>query len=196
MQPCGCRSAVHSGRYAGKCNAKLATKRETRAEIIKYERVAYAPVTRRCQRCARPSPRHACEHAAARQLYWRRSRVLVLHSGAHVQAAACPRMRSVGSHAVCKKDANAYYEVFSPMPVAASTLTGRRRPSTRDSKLFKRAPGGRVYTTPPRRAPRVRMQQRRAAVQTVPPAALHWVCGLPFVWAMPRTPVRMVLLNS
>ncbi len=34
--------------------------------------------------------------------------------------------------------------------------------------------GGRVYATPPRRAPRVRSHQRCAAVQTVPPAAVRW----------------------
>ncbi len=107
------------------------------------------------------------------------------------------RPQSAGLHVLYKIKYGTLSTLFSPMPVAASTLTGRRRPSMRVAMCFEA--GARresIHTTPPRRAPRVRMQQRRAAVQTVPPAALHWVCGLPFIWAMPRTPVRMVLLNS
>jgi len=50
--------------------------------------------------------RRACEHTAARPWYGRRSRVLVLGTGAHVQAADGPRMRSAGSHAVYKNTAS------------------------------------------------------------------------------------------
>ena len=71
-----------------------------------YKRVAYAPFTRRVLRCARPSPRHACEHTSARQWYWLRSRALVLCAGARAQAADYSRMRSASSHAVYKEDAN------------------------------------------------------------------------------------------
>ena len=72
-------------------------------------------------RATRASPRRR------RQWYGRRSRLLVFHSGAHVRAAACPRVRSAGSHAVCKIDANAYDKFQIAGPTAEVLTTPPRR---------------------------------------------------------------------
>ncbi len=82
---------------------------------------------------------------------------------------------------------------LSAPPLVLAMPTVNEHAAAINGKYLKRAPGGRVYATPPRRAPRVRSQQRRAAVQKICPAGgcALGVRGLPFVWAKPRTPVRV-----
>jgi hypothetical protein len=132
----------------------------------------------RCLRrpCASPAPPgvgnrngHACGHAAAPPLIW----AVALMPGTQVAPCKPPTIcvRSRRARTCYKIKYGTLSRLISPMPVAASTLTGRRRPDTRGAMCFEA--GARresIHATPPRRAPRVRMQRRCAAVQKICPA--------------------------
>ena len=133
MQPEACIKQIilkRSGARKSQQRQRAVTLKEWRSSTVNVKGVAYAPTTagnavawtsvptgllppghtlrlgavygaRGLCHATRASPRRR------HKWYWRRSRVLVFHSSARVRAAACPRVRSAGSHAVCKIDANA-----------------------------------------------------------------------------------------